>query len=407
MKISIFTPTHDTKYLLEAYDSIKDQDFDEWVILLNRCAKEVHSEITADTRVKVVKSVNRNRFVGALKAEACSHCTGDILLELDHDDLLLEDALDEVREAFTDAQVGFVYSNCLLVKRDGSKFPRFNPAFNWQWREVEYNGQMIDEPISFSPTPASISRIWFAPDHLRAFRKEVYDKVGGYNSQLEVLDDQDLMCRLYLETKFHHINKPLYVYRIHDANTWLQRNKKIQDGVYPIYHRYIELMALKWAEEENYEILDLGGRVNSPKGYTTVDIKDADVIADLNTPWPFEDGTVGVVRAFDVFEHLKNPIFTMKELYRVLAPGGYAFIQVPSTDGRGAFQDPTHASFWNENSFKYYTQKQFLQYIEIDVKFQIMALFTSAKNKDGVCWVIAHLVKMDESVRLPGPTDLV
>ena len=27
----------------------------------------------------------------------------------------------------------------------------------------------------------------------------------------------------------------------------------------------------------------------------------------------------------------------------------------PSTDGRGAYQDPTHVAFYNENSFWYYT----------------------------------------------------
>jgi hypothetical protein len=45
----------------------------------------------------------------------------------------------------------------------------------------------------------------------------------------------------------------------------------------------------------------------------------------------------------------------MNELYRVLADHGVAEIIVPSTDGPGAFQDPTHRSFWNRNSFRYYT----------------------------------------------------
>ena len=30
----------------------------------------------------------------------------------------------------------------------------------------------------------------------------------------------------------------------------------------------------------------------------------------------------------------------------------------PSTDGRGAFQDPTHVSFYNENSFWYFTDRR-------------------------------------------------
>jgi O-antigen biosynthesis protein len=53
----------------------------------------------------------------------------------------------------------------------------------------------------------------------------------------------------------------------------------------------------------------------------------------------------------------------MNEAYRVLAPGGFMFVEVPSTEGRGAYQDPTHVSFWNSNSFWYWTDNGFHQYI--------------------------------------------
>ncbi len=41
----------------------------------------------------------------------------------------------------------------------------------------------------------------------------------------------------------------------------------------------------------------------------------------------------------------------MQEAHRCLTPGGWFLTLTPSTDGRGAFQDPTHVSFWNSNSF--------------------------------------------------------
>jgi len=189
---------------------------------------------------------------------------------------------------------------------------------------------------------------------------------------------------------------------VHTDNTWLQKNKEIQDGVWPLYDKYIEPLTLKWATYNGLLKLDLGGRLVKQVGYQSVDLKDADINTDLNEPWPFEDNSVGVIRAFDVFEHLKNPLHTMKELYRVLAPGGYAFIQVPSTDGRGAFQDPTHVSFWNENSFLYYTQTPWAKYIDTPVRFQTLRGYTTAKNEQQVCWTIAHLVSLKEDYRLPG-----
>lgn len=91
--------------------------------------------------------------------------------------------------------------------------------------------------------------------------------------------------------------------------------------------------------------------------YTNVDVvagSGVDVVADLRGPWPWRDDEVEEVRAFDVIEHLPDKIHTMNELWRVLRPGGIARIAVPTTDGPGAFQDPTHVSFWNRRSFLYY-----------------------------------------------------
>ena len=398
MKISIFTPTHDTKFLIELYKSIKNQDFYEWIIVYNNGAAPV---LFDDDRVKTFTLEFAPEFVGALKEYACSRATGDILLELDHDDLLTPDAISEVKRAFEDESVGFVYSNTIHSTGDFKPIERFNPVFGWEYREVEFMGHKLDEHISFEPDPNSIGRIWFAPNHLRAFRKSVYDSVGGYNKKMRILDDLDLMCRLYEVTKFHHINKGLYVYRVHGGNTWLKFNQEIQDNVYRIYDQYIEKLCLRWADVNGLKKLDLGGGIDGSKLYETVDLKGGDTKCDLNGKWCFDDNSVGVIRAYDVFEHLKDPVHTMKELYRVLAPGGYALIQVPSTDGRGAFQDPTHVSFWNENSFLYYTDRNLAKYINTPVRFQEMRRYTTTPNNMNVCWTIAHLVKLGNS-KVPG-----
>ena len=399
MKISIFTPTHDTKFLVELYDSIKDQAFDEWVVLYNNGAIPIQFN---DERVKAITLDSAQEWVGPLKAKACEESTGDILVEVDHDDLLMPTAIAEIRKAFEDPEVGFVYSNSIQSTADFNKIVRFQESFGWKYREVDYKGKLLDELISFDPTPNSISKIWYAPNHLRAFRKSVYNSIGGYNKDMRVLDDLDLMCRMYKVTKFHFIDKGLYIYRVHGENTWLKFNAEIQNNVYRLYDQYIESLCLRWADLNKLRKLDIGGGINGAKGYETVDLKGGDISCDLNAKWPFEDNSVGVIRAYDIIEHLKDPIHTMKEIHRVLAPGGYALIQVPSTDGRGAFQDPTHVSFWNENSFLYYTDKNWAKYIDTPVKFQAMRLYTTPMNKEKVCWVQAHLVKVVPNVRYSG-----
>lgn len=80
-----------------------------------------------------------------------------------------------------------------------------------------------------------------------------------------------------------------------------------------------------------------------------------DLLAD-GLSLPFADGTVDAVRAFDFLEHVENNrrIAIIEEIWRVLRDGGVFEHLTPSTDGRGAFQDPTHLSFWCINSWFYF-----------------------------------------------------
>lgn len=50
-----------------------------------------------------------------------------------------------------------------------------------------------------------------------------------------------------------------------------------------------------------------------------------------------------------------DPVRTTKVLDHCLAPQGWLLSQTTCTDGRGAFQDPTHVSFEKSTSFWYYT----------------------------------------------------
>ena len=77
-------------------------------------------------------------------------------------------------------------------------------------------------------------------------------------------------------------------------------------------------------------------------------------VCNLEAAWPPLDGTVDYVLAKDIIEHLPDKIHTMNEAHRILKNGGIFEIHVPTTDGTGAFQDPTHVSFWNRRSFLYY-----------------------------------------------------
>lgn len=102
--------------------------------------------------------------------------------------------------------------------------------------------------------------------------------------------------------------------------------------------------------------LNLGCSDRLESGFLNVDrAEPCNLVVDLSGPWPWVDGSVDFIRAWDLIEHLPDKNHTMNEAFRVLRPGGQFDIIVPTTDGRGAWQDPDHKSFWNRNSFFYFT----------------------------------------------------
>jgi len=400
VKISLFTPSHHTDFLDETYASIKEQSFTawEWLVLLNNGAEYQNN----DPRVKIVKDDTGIRDVGYLKRTACRHSSGDVLLEMDHDDTLLPGALEETAKAFSDPSVDFAYSNTVNYDVRCNSPVTWDQRFGWSYRNLKVGDKECVEAVSSDPFPQSISRIWFAPNHLRAWRSSSYWKVGGHNATMKITDDHDLMCRTYIAGKMQHIDKPLYFYRVHGGNTWLQNQEEIQETMFRCHDKYIEPMMMKWAKERGLRCIDLCGGVNPAGGFESVDLANAQINTDLNERWPFEDNSVGVIRAHDAVEHLRNPIHTMNEAYRVLAHGGMFDILVPSTDGQGAFCDPTHVSFWNYRSFRYYTQGVFRRFIPSYVgRFQQIKL-RDIRMWDDLPYVSAHLIALKDGPRYYG-----
>jgi len=97
--ISVFTPSHDPRFLGDAYESLVRQSLPEWewIVLLNKGAQ--WRPPREDPRVRISRASSRLRGIGALKRAACELASGDILVELDHDDVLTRGCLAAVADA--------------------------------------------------------------------------------------------------------------------------------------------------------------------------------------------------------------------------------------------------------------------------------------------------------------------
>ena len=385
--ISFITPTHNPKYLRETYESLKNQTNDNWnwIIVVNNgvTEEEIRSVLSLDSfdlhiKIYSLPEVLSDKGIGAIKLWSFMQGTGDYLAELDHDDLLTPTAVEDIENAFEHSKADFIYSNAadFFPNGNGHWFPDWQTN-GWRYRDTTIDEKWYNECLSFAPSAASMGLIYYAPNHIRVWKKEFYQKIGGHNPNFKICDDHELVVRTYLNGKVYHLDKLLYLYRMGDQNTFSKNLVEIQNLTWKLYTENIEKLILREAELKELKCYDLGGGFNSPKGWLSVDLSNADVICDLNHKWPFEDNSVLAFRAHDIIEHLPNKRHTIEELHRCLVPGGWALIQVPSTDGRGAHMDPTHVSYWNENSFWYYTRPEQAQYIHNDkVHFMESRLFT-------------------------------
>ena len=409
MKFSIITPTHiKNAFLLDLYKSIVAQTYTnwEWIIWLNGGAtpSQVEEEIRNDSRVHIFVSEDDNKCVGYNKNRAFHLGDGEVLVEIDHDDLFTPDCLEELYKVFQDSTVGFAYSDDAMWHMSEEVQP-FGEAYGWTHRKIDWNGKQLIAHNSFQPTSHSLSFIWYAPDHVRAWRRSEYVRIGGHDPKFSICDDHELMIRTYLNMKMVHIPKVLYIYRITGQNTWLERNQAIQQTTVQLFHTHAWDLACKDARDRGLSIVELGGGINPRAGCDiNIDLEDGNLKYDLNDGIPLPDNSVGVINASHILEHLHDKHKIMCEIHRVLADGGWAFIQVPSTDGRGAFQDPTHVSYWNENCFWYYTRQDKAMFIRNDkIRFQAFKLdtFYWEPRSDNIAVTDAWLVAIKSDNRRP------
>ncbi|MDQ0959496.1 glycosyltransferase involved in cell wall biosynthesis [Streptomyces sp. B4I13] len=414
-RFSVFTPSHRTRFLDDCLATLQAQTCPdwEWIVLLNNGARWRPERPDDRVRIEIADDVTG---VGAAKRRACELARGEILVELDHDDLLAKACLAELGKAFDEnPDAVLVYSNTAQITEDGKRDDsRFNESHGWHYEDVRVDGQNLLQVRAMAPTPHNIAYIWYAPNHVRAFRRDAYETAGGYDASRSVLDDQDLMCRLFHVGDFHHIPRCLYLQRMHPANTQRdpETNARIQTETVALYDKYIEANALAWTYRRGLLALDLGAAHRKPPGYLGVDQypgEGVDIVATLPGRLDLPDDSVGLMRAVDFLEHVPAKIPLINELYRLLAPGGMLLSTTPSSDGRGAYQDPTHVAYYNENSFWYYTDDQYRAFVpEIEARFQSSRLTTcfpsqwhSEKN---ISYVIANLISVkDGAERCGGP----
>ena len=85
--------------------------------------------------------------------------------------------------------------------------------------------------------------------------------------------------------------------------------------------------------------------IEQARQYTNATLAVVDVASD---PLPFEDNFLDVVTALDVLEHLENYHHALREIARVLRPGGLLAVLGPGF--RRGLHEPTHRAYFTLES---------------------------------------------------------
>ena len=276
-KVSIFTAACNSgDKIFKPLRSIMDQTYKnlEWVIVddspTDENFKHIESLAAFEPRIKVFKPNTRSGRIGEVKRRACGLCTGDILVEMDHDDELTLTCIESIVLGLkSNPEAGFAYTDCSEVYETGENFEY--PA-GWalgfgSYRDESYRGKVYKVTNYPAVNAKTMRHIVGTPNHVRAWKRSVYEKIGGHNPDIHVADDYELMIRTFLYTRMLQIKRFGYIQYRHAHNNTNIRNREIQRLVRYFKEYYdlaIHTRCLQLGDKDacwtsgNYSNLDLG-----------------------------------------------------------------------------------------------------------------------------------------------------
>ncbi|MEK7659811.1 MAG: methyltransferase domain-containing protein [Patescibacteria group bacterium] len=93
-------------------------------------------------------------------------------------------------------------------------------------------------------------------------------------------------------------------------------------------------------------------------GWVNVDssqLPGVDIVHDVQqVPLPFASGSISEVVCQDIFEHIEY-IPVLKDIFRILQPGGTITIRVPHFTSKNSYTDPTHKKIFAIRTFDFFT----------------------------------------------------
>jgi len=204
-KVSVIVNCHNgQKYLNECIISILNQKYQNFeIIFYDNFSDDKSKEIISsfeDKRIKYFYSNNKLSLYQA-RNNALERVSGKIIAFLDVDDWWNENYLSSRALLFNDDKQDFFYCNRYTFYEKNKKLQIFRKK-NLPNGKI-YNYLAKDYLISISGL---------------IIKKEIFDKVGLFNKDFNIIGDFDLVMRMSRKFNAHATNEPLLFYRYHKNN---------------------------------------------------------------------------------------------------------------------------------------------------------------------------------------------
>lgn len=240
---SIITPIYKTPInkLERLYLSLVNQTYSNWEWVVFDDSPTEHRESDdyiknlskKDERVKLYSDNQNNGIIGNVKKKAFFLGKGDVLVEVDHDDELIDTCLENLLVAYKySSDIGFVYGHACEIYEDKENILDYGDDWGMGYGGYafsEYKGFTYKVAIVGNVNPRTVRHITGIPNHVRTWRKDIYHKLGGHNETLNVADDFELFLRTFLITKVAKINVFTYIqyFERDGSNAQFSRNSEI------------------------------------------------------------------------------------------------------------------------------------------------------------------------------------
>lgn len=224
-KISIITPSYNQgQYLEDTILSVLGQAYPNLEYLIYDAASNDNSVAIIkkyEDKLSYWESVKDNGQADAIN-KGFAKATGEILMWLNSDDVLMPNVLHFIAEQYIEKGDGIYFGNCIHFREltpNGLYASGSNVATNYNSIPLELADTII-QPSSF-------------------WTKNVWLKNGVLDENFHFGFDWEWFLRAkYNGISFYFINKPISLYRFHEAHKTGVGGKKRQDELYEIYKIY-------------------------------------------------------------------------------------------------------------------------------------------------------------------------